>query len=100
MEADIGLLIIIFFLLCIIVFLAFRHNWEIEPSYTHTHAHRYNYGYCPDGVTSRTDIHGYNCPAAIPSWIPPHPWGCAASEYGCCPNGVIARIDTRGSNCH
>ena len=69
------------------------------------------FGCCPDGVNSKINFYGTNCPGYRP--LPPHPTpgpgpgprppkpigGCACTRYGCCPNNYTAKIDTYGSNC-
>jgi hypothetical protein len=77
------------------------------------------FGCCPDGVNSKINFYGTNCPGYRPSpgYLPtpinpqpiptPHPpppppkpiGGCSGTRYGCCPNNITAKIDTQGSNC-
>lgn len=72
------------------------------------------YGCCPDGVNSKINYYGTNCPAYNPGpgyhpRPPPPPapgpvyrkpiGGCAGTQYGCCPDQRTAKIDTVGSNC-
>ena len=74
------------------------------------------FGCCPDGVNSKINFYGTNCPGyrpvpGYPSQPPPPPppgpgpvnpkpiGGCAGTRYGCCPNSQIAKINPQGSNC-
>lgn len=75
------------------------------------------FGCCPDGVNSKINFYGTNCPGYRPGPgyyptpnIPPPPpgpgprplkpiGGCAGTRYGCCPNNQTPKIDTQGSNC-
>lgn len=86
------------------------------------------FGCCPDGVNSKVNYYGTNCPGYKPGpgypipptpLIPPGPnplppgplppgpgptppkpvGGCAGTRYGCCPNTQTPRIDAKGSNC-
>lgn len=78
------------------------------------------FGCCPDGVNSKINFYGTNCPVYKPGpgykptpYIPPPPipgppypvnqpiGGCAGTRYGCCPipNNKIPKIDEKGSNC-
>jgi hypothetical protein len=84
------------------------------------------FGCCPDGVNSKVNFYGTNCPGyriqpgyfppqpqPIPQPIPPQPipqppqpipqpqpiGGCAGTRYGCCPNNYTPKINEQGSNC-
>lgn len=74
------------------------------------------FGCCPDGVNSKINYFGSNCPGFKPGpgYFPtpyvPHPGprpypgpkpigGCAGTRYGCCPNNQTPRYDQQGSNC-
>ena len=73
------------------------------------------FGCCPDGVNSKINYYGTNCPGYkpgpgyYPTPPPPPPGpgprppkpigGCAGTRYGCCPNNQTPRIDIQGSNC-
>lgn len=50
------------------------------------------WGCCDDGVTSRLDQEGSNCPSIVTG-------GCAGTKFGCCPDGKTAKADQSGSNC-
>jgi len=74
------------------------------------------FGCCPDGVNSKINFYGTNCPGYKPGPgyyptpppplppgpgpVPPKPvGGCAGTRYGCCPNGKTPRLNPQGSNC-
>jgi hypothetical protein len=71
------------------------------------------FGCCPDGVNSKINFYGTNCPGYRPGPGYPNPppppgpgprppkpiGGCAGTRYGCCPNNQTPKIDTQGSNC-
>jgi hypothetical protein len=80
------------------------------------------FGCCPDGVNSKINFYGTNCPGfnpgpgyrptPQPTPIPPTPLppgpgpvppkpigGCAGTRYGCCPNNQTPKINQQGSNC-
>jgi len=71
------------------------------------------FGCCPDGVNSKVNFYGTNCPAYNPGPgyypnvpppgpgpMPPKPiGGCAGTQYGCCPNNQTPKINPQGSNC-
>jgi hypothetical protein len=78
------------------------------------------FGCCPNGVDSKIDYLGRNCPGYNPGpgylptpnpVIPPNPvpgpspppkkpiGGCAGTRYGCCPDNIKPKIDVNGSNC-
>jgi len=73
------------------------------------------FGCCPDGVNSKANYYGTNCPGYRPGpgYYPPPPppppgpgpmppkpiGGCAGTRYGCCPNNQTAKINPQGSNC-
>ena len=79
------------------------------------------FGCCPNGVDSKINYYGTNCPdyrpgpgyyPNRPQYVPPPPpppgpgprpakpiGGCTGTRYGCCPNGVTARRNFAGTNC-
>ena len=78
------------------------------------------FGCCPDGVNSKINFYGTNCPSyhpgpgypIIPTPLPTPPpppgpgptppkpiGGCSGTRYGCCPNNSTPKIDDKGSNC-
>ena len=64
-----------------------------------------HFGCCPDGVNSKMNIFGSNCPGYKPQPQPqPQPQpkpigGCAGTIYGCCPDNVTPKISSTGANC-
>jgi len=77
------------------------------------------FGCCPDGVNSKMNFYGTNCPGYRPGPgyyptpyvpqtppppgpgpLPPKPiGGCAGTRYGCCPNNQTPKVNPQGSNC-
>lgn len=79
------------------------------------------FGCCPNGVDSKINFYGTNCPAYnpgpgyLPGPGPPGPGppgpgppgpmlprpigGCAGTRYGCCANNQTPKINAQGSNC-
>ena len=75
------------------------------------------FGCCPDGVNSKVNFYGTNCPGYFPSpYNPPPPQpqpipppipgpgpkpigGCAGTRYGCCLNNYTPKVNEQGSNC-
>lgn len=71
------------------------------------------FGCCPDGINSKINFYGTNCPGYRPGPGYPNPppppgpgprppkpiGGCAGTRYGCCPNNQTPKIDVQGSNC-
>lgn len=74
------------------------------------------FGCCPDGVNSKINYFGTNCPGYRPGpgyystpysrqHLGPGPipskqiGGCAGTRYGCCPNNQIPKRNEQGSNC-
>jgi hypothetical protein len=75
-----------------------------------------SFGCCPNGVDSKVNYYGTNCPGYQPPpppppppspYVPPPPpvpgpkpiGGCAGTRYGCCPNNNTPKINQQGSNC-
>jgi len=73
-----------------------------------------SFGCCPNGVDSKINYYGTNCPGYKPGpgyypspYVPnsnqipgPKPiGGCAGTRYGCCPNNNTPKINEQGSNC-
>ena len=69
------------------------------------------FGCCPDGVNSKINFHGTNCPSYnpgpgyYPTRIPKQGAksisSCIGTRYGCCPKpfNKTAKLDEKGSNC-
>ena len=76
------------------------------------------FGCCSNGVDSKINYYGTNCPGYRPGpgyqpppYVPPpvpspEPvpgpkpiGGCAGTRYGCCPNNNTPKINQQGSNC-
>lgn len=80
------------------------------------------FGCCPDGINSKVNYFGTNCPGyrPVPGYpnpptpvpmppVPPPPGpgpappkpigGCAGTRYGCCPNGITPKMNDNGTNC-
>ena len=74
------------------------------------------FGCCPNGVDSKINFYGTNCPAYNPGpgYLPGPPGpgppgpgprppkpigGCAGTRYGCCANNLTPKINAQGSNC-
>lgn len=77
------------------------------------------FGCCPNGVDSKINYYGTNCPgynpgpgySQTPNLPPPNPvpgpalppkkpiGGCAGTRYGCCPDNNTPKLDQLGSNC-
>jgi len=76
------------------------------------------FGCCPNGVDSKINFYGTNCPRYNPGPgyflstppppppppgpgpVPPKPiGGCSGTRYGCCPNNQTPKFDINGSNC-
>uniref|UniRef100_A0A6C0ERV2 CC domain-containing protein n=1 Tax=viral metagenome TaxID=1070528 RepID=A0A6C0ERV2_9ZZZZ len=82
------------------------------------------FGCCPDGINSKMNFYGTNCPGykPAPGYYPipvqnvhPYPYpepipgpgpsppkpigGCSGTQYGCCPNNITPKINQQGSNC-
>ena len=77
------------------------------------------FGCCPNGVDSKINYYGTNCPmfnpgpgyqpgpgpgprplGPRPGPLPPNPiGGCAGTRFGCCANNQTPKINAQGSNC-
>ena len=59
------------------------------------------FGCCPDGVNSKINFYGTNCPGYQPGpgYKPTIIGGCSGTQYGCCPDNTTAKVDAQGSNC-
>lgn len=69
------------------------------------------FGCCPDGVNSKINYFGTNCPQYNPGPGYPHPppgpgpvtkkpiGGCSGTRYGCCPDNKTPKNNEQGNNC-
>lgn len=94
---------ILLILACVLILLlALNHVTIIENTYPQGKCSQTTFGCCPDGVNSKVNYYGTNCPGFNPAPYPPAPkppGGCAGTRYGCCPDGVTPKFDAYGSNC-
>jgi hypothetical protein len=116
---------IIIILAIILLILIALNNITIitNPSVNQAGCSQTAFGCCPDGVNSKINYYGTNCPGyrpppGYPPYIPPPPpplppqpipgpgprppkpiGGCAGTRYGCCPNNFTPKINPQGSNC-
>lgn len=54
------------------------------------------FGCCPDGVNSKVNLDGTNCPIVKQSHLI---GGCNGTRYGCCPDNRTPKMDPPGTNC-
>jgi hypothetical protein len=98
-----SLILIILIALNSITHIKIYNNAEKEKQGTCIDTH---YGCCPDGVNSKINFFGTNCPGFLPPPPPvPTPMpekpigGCAGTIFGCCPNGITPKMNSQGLNC-
>jgi hypothetical protein len=118
--------IIIILGVILLVLIILNHITIITTTTTTTNASQGNcsetaFGCCPNGVDSKINYYGTNCPdyrpgpgyyPNRPQYVPPPPpppgpgprpakpiGGCTGTRYGCCPNNQTPKIDAQGSNC-
>lgn len=121
---DSSLIIVLAIILFILIIL--NHMTFITVENTNATCSQTLFGCCPDGVNSKINFFGTNCPGYKPSPgyypiplpppqpvpipvpepvpapqpLPPKPiGGCSGTRYGCCPNNMTPKIDVSGSNC-
>ena len=116
---------IIIILAIILLALIILNNIKIVSTGTSSTANctQTTFGCCPNGVDSKINFYGTNCPAYnpgpgyLPGPGPPGPGppgpgppgpgprppkpigGCAGTRYGCCANNLTPKINAQGSNC-
>lgn len=106
---------IIFVLASILLILIALNNIIIIPNNSNQQAScsQTAFGCCPDGINSKINNYGTNCPGYAPGpgyplitkhvspppYIPKPIGGCAGTRYGCCPNNYTPKINEQGSNC-
>jgi hypothetical protein len=96
----------------LLIFILLNHitiNIEKSPS-NQSNCSETSFGCCPNGVDSKINYYGTNCPGYRPApgyYVNPtdispnrNPiGGCAGTRYGCCPNNTTSKVDQQGSNC-
>ena len=95
----------------LLIFILLNHiTINIEKSSTKASCSETSFGCCPNGVDSKINYYGTNCPGYRPApgyYVNPTPispiinpvGGCGGTRYGCCPNNTTSKIDQQGSNC-
>lgn len=109
---------IIIILTSILFILIALNNITIIQPVQQTKCSQTAFGCCSDGINSKINVYGTNCPGYIPQHVyiqpppppPPQPplshpislkpiGGCSGTIYGCCPNNYTPKINQSGSNC-
>jgi len=105
---------IIIILAVILTILIILNNIKIvrTPNNDQANCSQTAFGCCPNGVDSKINYYGTNCPQynpgpgylpdRMPYVPPPGPapiGGCAGTQYGCCPNNRTSKLDHQGTNC-
>jgi len=100
----------------LLILIVLNHITIISPNIsTNASCSQTSFGCCPNGVDSKVNYYGTNCPGYRPGpgyqpqpYVPPPPTpdpfpkpigGCAGTRYGCCPNNTTSKINEQGSNC-
>jgi hypothetical protein len=108
----------------LLILIVLNHITIISPTIsTNASCSQTSFGCCPNGVDSKVNYYGTNCPGYRPGpgYQPPQPYvppplpppppqpyvpppqksigGCAGTRYGCCPNNTTSKINEQGSNC-
>ena len=126
---DTSIVIILAIVLIIFLILNYLKTNETQKKWIPTTAScsQTSFGCCPNGVDSKINFYGTNCPGYVPGpgYLPtenvvvvpkplppppqpfppkPHPvykpiGGCSGTRYGCCPNNINPKLDEEGSNC-
>ena len=114
--------IIIILGIVLLIFIILNHITIITTTSEQGNCSQTAFGCCPDGVNSKINFYGTNCPKYRPGpgyypnrppYVPPPPppppgpksmppkpiGGCAGTAYGCCPNNKTPKINPQGSNC-
>jgi hypothetical protein len=108
--------VIIILGIILLVLIILNHITIITTTTSEANCSQTAFGCCPDGVNSKVNFYGTNCPGYRPGPgyyptpnIPPPPGpgplppkpvgGCAGTRYGCCPNNQTPKINPQGSNC-
>ena len=113
---DTTLIIILGIILLILVIL--NNITIVTTTTTQATCAQTTFGCCPNGVDSKINFYGTNCPGyrPVPGYPPtpqpptpqpappPNPpkpiGGCAGTRYGCCPDNYTPKINTQGTNCN
>ncbi len=106
---------IIIILGVILIFLVLLNHITIvttttTPTNSNSNCSQTAFGCCPDGVNSKINYFGSNCPGYNPGpgYLPQHRvpqpepkpiGGCSGTRFGCCPNNKTPKYDDVGSNC-
>ena len=100
----------------LLILIVLNHITIISPNIsTNASCSQTSFGCCPNGIDSKVNYYGTNCPGYRPGpgyqpppqpYVPPPPTpgpkpigGCAGTRYGCCPNNITPKINQQGSNC-
>ena len=105
----------------LLILIVLNHITIISPTIsTNASCSQTSFGCCPNGVDSKINYYGTNCPSyrpgpgyqpppyVPPPYVPPPPTpspypkpigGCAGTRYGCCTNNTTPKINEQGSNC-
>ncbi len=105
---DISIITVLAIILLILIVL--NHITIISPTIsTKASCSQTSFGCCPNGVDSKINFYGTNCPGYRPihQYVPPSPYvpgpkpigGCVGTRYGCCPNNNKSKNNEQGSNC-
>ena len=103
---DTSVIIILAVILFILIIL--NHITIIKTPNVQGNCSQTAFGCCADGVNSRVNYYGTNCPGYRPGpGYPLHPetvppkqiGGCAGTRYGCCADNSTSKVDSNGSNC-
>lgn len=107
-----GIIIILGIILIVLILL--NHITIVQTNVTKASCSQTKFGCCPDGINSKINYFGSNCPGYKPGpgYLPDHDYipgpgpippkpigGCSGTRYGCCPNNLTPKVDESGSNC-
>lgn len=104
---DSSIITVLAIILLILIILNHMTIFIETPSTSQASCSQTSFGCCPNGVDSKINYYGTNCPGYRP--IPGFPTptqpiqkpigGCAGTRYGCCSNNTTPKINQEGSNC-
>jgi len=69
---------------------------SIKTTSTVASCNKTKFGCCPDGVNSKINFNGTNCPIVKQNHLI---GGCNGTRYGCCPDNRTPKMDPPGTNC-